>query len=514
MSLPPTKAQIDTALSTPALANTLIDDLRRMATQPLVFWPEMFGAPEIAHTALPSFDPTTTAVADTSALQACMARLKTYGGTLLLGRPYGLNAALTLEVTKESVLDGQRIQGLGGAYNCGLQMTANGFDALTIKGLVAGGSGKAPAHVSMQDFFIKGGSSTGKGIMAQNAASASGDTNVSNAEFARLLIYTGSDGIHLGENFQTILRLVKSSSHRGHSFNLNGSNATQLYGCYASSPGPCKAGFRIFADAPVSLYSCTGLDENDSHWAIFGGMAPVAGTARSGGSTTIARIAAGDTAPTGFYDGMEFKIGSARYVIGRHEKNNATHGNCLFLSPDTPLGSPLSGGESYEIADGESRWGNNGTALGKDARIDLIGCNVESWARTGIKFCRRGLATMQNMMFYHPTEVNEDYDCCIYINHGSDDKIHTSKLLSSRFDLFGDRLYPADIIQGLGSRPCLMGERLAASFRSIYSMEAGASLRMLHTDPIDGIQLPTGFATSNPGPGQLWNDGGTLKVGT
>jgi hypothetical protein len=309
---------------------------------------------------------------------------------------------------------------------------------------------------------------------------------------------------------------VKASSHNGHCINLDGSNTTNLYACYASQPGEGKAGYRIIAGSPVSLYSCTGLDDGDSHWGLFGAMAAVAGSTRSGGSTSIIRISASDPAETGQYDGGQIQITSGThdgeyFTIYKNVKGDGTHGNYIQITSNNLLSGTLPSGTTYEISDGDSRWQNAGDPYARDARISLYDCNIESWSKTGIKFFRRGLATIQNPMFYHPTDVSPAYDCCIYINEGDD--THTVKLAQAKYDLAGSRNYVADHIQAKGSSPHMMCERLESSMRTIYSLEAGAALRMMYFSPT-GITLPTGFPTSNPGPGKLWSDGGTLKVGT
>jgi hypothetical protein len=70
-------------------------------------------------------------------------------------------------------------------------------------------------------------------------------------------------------------------------------------------------------------------------------------------------------------------------------------------------------------------------------------------------------------------------------------------------------------MQAQGTTPAAMAERMGTGFRTIYSREAAAALKMYHTDGAS-IQLPTGFRTTNPGAAsrELWLDGGVLKIGS
>jgi hypothetical protein len=512
MTIPPTKAQIDAALGAPAAANTLLDDIRKTVTDPSVIYPEMFGAPEVSRDNLPAHDPSTTVASDTTACVAALANLRDRGGTLLLRRKYGINAGLTLEGTRESTKDGLRIAGTG-PYTTGFHMTANGFNCLLIRGLDPS-SGRRPFHCSVENLGITGGSGTGKGIFVQGGSST--HTDISNGYFGRLYINTGDTGIHLSKCFQLTLHLIKAGSAKGHAFSLQGGNTTHLLGCYAMAAGDGFAGYRIIAGSPVTMLACTGVDEPGCSWAALGSMANVAGTTRSGSTTSMVKLGTAHTEPTGFFDMCQIKITSgaldgaevriSRYVGGADPT--------AYLSTHTPLASSPASGVTYNISDGDSQFSQAGTPYAKDPRITIQDCNLESFSRTGIKTYRAGLLTIQNALFFLDPSVSPTHDCCVYLNEAITN--YTVKMVASRFDLTPRNAgYPAEFIQGKGDKPMMMVERVdsSPSYRTIHSMETGTALRMRHDDPYD-ITLPTGFPTSNPGAGRLWSNGGILTVGT
>jgi hypothetical protein len=469
----PTKATLTAGFATPSNSNAAILALRTAAVHPGVMMPEMFGAPEIEQEQLPTFDPVTTASADTTALQTCFTRLGQYGGTLMLKRPYGLTAGLELQITREGMLDGQRIIGLGTMYSCGLQMTGNGYPAITLRGLQASGSA-IPIHPYMENFFIKGGENSGHGIYAHNNLSGN-DTRVSNATFRRLLIYCGGDAINFGDVFQTLFDTCKVSSYKGHGFNLEGGNTTNLLNCYASQIGRAKAGYRIVYMA--SLRSCTGLDDSEgkAFWGLFGGRANISGVTRSGGSTTIVRIAADDAGQTGEYDGLELVVGGTGYVIDRHTKGDATHGNSLLLSTDTPLSGTLAASTAYTIRDAESRFRNNGTAINRAFRGDIDNCNVELWGKAGVKFIWRSLADIHKTLFF---DAGGSHDCCIYLGDLDTAGGFINCISGCKISLSGSRRFPADFVQSSGSPAAAWCKNMASGSRTIHSMSTGGALTM------------------------------------
>ena len=91
---------------------------------------------------------------------------------------------------------------------------------------------------------------------------------------------------------------------------------------------------------------------------------------------------------------------------------------------------------------------------------------------------------------------------------------YTAKIAASRFDLNPRNTgYPAEFIQGKGSTPMMMGERLESTMRTIYSMEDSAAMRMMYTDPYT-FQLPTGFPTSSGSvnSGEVYLNGNVLTM--
>ena len=71
----------------------------------------------------------------------------------------------------------------------------------------------------------------------------------------------------------------------------------------------------------------------------------------------------------------------------------------------------------------------------------------------------------------------------------------------------------AYIVQARGSSPVMLAENMSFDYDNIRSMETGNTLQMMHHYP-QGIILPTGFPTSNPGARRLWLNNNVLTMGT
>lgn len=519
MAIPPTSAEINTALAAPLASRDVLLNIRKAILPPSVVCPEMFGAPWIEYTDLPGFNPTLSAAQDTTALVAMFSRLSTHGGQGVFFRPYGLTQELTLTMDREGMLDGQSLRGMG-AYNTGLQMTGSNYNAIRLVGVGTSGNTQ-PVHPRMEGFFIKGGSNSGKGLYARNTDAINQDCRISNASFRNLRIQTGGDGIDFGDSYNVLFDTVKIASAKGHCFNIEGGNATSLLNCHAEPAGRGKAGYRIVLMAWVR--SCTGIDDSEEicHWAMVGGKSNIPGTLRTGGSTTIVRIDAADAGRTGEYDGLQLAITAGTHagfegVIDRHVRADATHGNYVLLSTDTPLPATIAVAAAYNIRDAESGRRGQGAAGNRLFRGGFEGCNIEAFGRTGIRALWYSKMQINDCLIYDVSDVGPGtvYDCCIYLQDTSDNAYAAwNSMRATRFSVSNPPRYGHDIIQARGSAPIMRCEDQSSAYDSIWSQETGADLQMRNVWA-QGELLQTGFPTSNPGPRRLWLNGNVLTMGT
>ena len=242
-----TKATARTALTTDAPLEVTNGGTGQRSLSNLVvdLTPYLYPPEDIrAHGADP-----TGATDSTAAIQACL----DLGGAVYIPKGlYFISAALDLTGYGRLIYgDGAEISILF------LNGTNDGFT-----------SDDLYVRVTMRDFSIQGGPTSGRGIYFVQASPTEWTFDSS---FSDLYIYTGKQAIYLPANFSCSFNNVHASSFTEHVFEVFGGPAVSFHNCYAHLVPAGKAGYRVYSGA--AFYSCNGIDSPSNvgaRWGFFG----------------------------------------------------------------------------------------------------------------------------------------------------------------------------------------------------------------------------------------------------
>jgi hypothetical protein len=145
----------------------------------------------------------------------------------------------------------------------GIDNTIISCAGVTGGGIVAA-SGAGVIRFRFRDFYVKGDSSTGRGIDFANVGN-----DLQWCELRNVRVLSGGNGIHIPNNeiFSSVFDGVKSESYNGHSFLVSCGPGMSFRNCYAMMCGTSKAGYRLAGQ--ITMISCNGLNTGD-FWGVFG----------------------------------------------------------------------------------------------------------------------------------------------------------------------------------------------------------------------------------------------------